>query len=232
MTLDLVEIWAHMGFLARGIAAFLFLMMVATLGVVIERMIAFAKANRQTRAFIAAAAPLVKDWKLDKMEGLAKKYRASPLAELFQSTSVKYLEGLAHTGSLTPVEMARNEAARRMEQIGADLRRGFSVLASVGSVAPFVGLLGTVIGIMGAFGNIGASGSAGLGSVMTSISEALVETAFGLLVAIPAVLFYNYLTGRVAQMELANQLSVGELLDEMENNYGSDTRRQFKEEAA
>lgn len=232
MSLDLVEIWAHMGFLARAIAAFLFLMMVASIGVVIERTVAFAKANAQTRAFIGLASPLIKDWKLSKLEDLAKKHKASPLAQLFQYTSARYLEGLERDGSVTPVELARSEAQRRMEQSGADLRRGFSVLASVGSVAPFVGLLGTVIGIMGAFGSIGASGSAGLGSVMTSISEALVETAFGLLVAIPAVLFYNYLTGRVNQLELANQLSVGELLDEMENNYGNDSGRQLKEKAA
>lgn len=231
MSLDLVEIWAHMGFLARAIAFFLFLMMVASIGVVIERTIAFTKANGATRAFVGAASPVIKDWDLKKMEGLAKKYKASPLAQLFQHASAKYLDGLKKKGSLTPVQMARQEASRRMDQTGADLRRGFSVLASVGSVAPFVGLLGTVIGIMGAFGNIGASGSAGLGSVMTSISEALVETAFGLLVAIPAVLFYNYLTGRVSAMELANELSVGELIDEMENNYGNDSGRRVEEAA-
>jgi biopolymer transport protein ExbB len=231
MSLDLVEIWAHMGFLARAIAAFLGLMAVASLAVVFERSLAFGRANAQTRAFIEAASPLIKKWELSKLSALAKKHKSSPLAQLFRYSSSKYLEGLEREGSLTPVQLARSEAGRRMEQTGADLRRGFSVLASVGSVAPFVGLLGTVIGIMGAFGNIGASGSAGLGSVMTSISEALVETAFGLLVAIPAVLFYNYLTGRVTQMELANELSVGELIDEMENNYGNDSRKQVEKAA-
>ena len=225
MTLDLVAIWAHMGFLARAIAFFLLAMMVASIGVVFERSIALAKAKAQTRAFIGAVAPVLKDWELSKIAGLAKKYKASPLARLFDNMSAKYMDGLERKGSLTPVELARGEAERRSEQVGEELRRGFSVLASVGSVAPFVGLLGTVIGIMGAFANIGASGSAGLGSVMTSISEALVETAFGLLVAIPAVLFYNYLTGRVTSMELALQMSVGELLDEMENNYGNDDKQ-------
>jgi biopolymer transport protein ExbB len=232
MSLDLVEIWAHMNGLARTIAGFLMLMMVASVAVVVERSIAFLKVQSATRAFVAAAAQPLKDWKLNKLLEVAKKYNASPLAKLFEGMTARYLEGLSRGGSLTPVEMARGESARRLEQVSADLRRGCSVLASVGSVAPFVGLLGTVIGIMGAFGNIGASGSAGLGTVMTSISEALVETAFGLLVAIPAVLFFNYLTGRVGAMELSLQSSVSELLDEMENNYGHDSKHRRAEEAA
>src|SRR5690606_3389753 len=106
------------------------------------------------------------------------------------------------------------------------------VLASVGSVAPFVGLLGTVVGIIGAFEGIGASGSAGLGSVMTGISEALIETAFGLLVAIPAVLFYNYLTAKVTTAELALSLSTGELLDELDSNLENYAKKKVVRKAA
>ena len=95
-----------------------------------------------------------------------------------------------------------------------------SVLASVGSVAPFVGLLGTVVGIIAAFQGIATSGSGGIAAVSAGIAEALVETALGLLVAIPAVLFFNWLTGRVNLVELALDRSASELLDEMENHYG------------
>lgn len=231
MTFDLVEIYKHMGPLAKGIALFLLMMMIASIGVVVERFIAFAKAGRQTRAFVQAASPVIKDWELSKLEGLAKTYKASPLARLFSRMAGKYSDGLARNGSLTPVEMARGEAERQMEQTGADLRRGMNVLASVGSVAPFVGLLGTVVGIIGAFQGIGASGSAGLGSVMTGISEALIETAFGLLVAIPAVLFYNYLSARVAGIELALTGSIGELVEEMENNLGQDKKNGIRRAA-
>jgi len=222
MTFDLVEIYKHMGPLAKGIALFLLMMMIASIGVVVERFISFAKARRATRAFVVSASPAIKDWDLEKIEKLAKTHKASPLARLFARMTGKYQDGLARKGSLTPVEMARGEAERQMEQTGAELRRGMNVLASVGSVAPFVGLLGTVVGIIGAFQGIGASGSAGLGSVMTGISEALIETAFGLLVAIPAVLFYNYLSARVAGIELALTGSIGELVEEMENNLGQD----------
>jgi biopolymer transport protein ExbB len=90
----------------------------------------------------------------------------------------------------------------------------------VGSVAPFVGLLGTVVGIIAAFQGIAAAGSGGLGAVSAGIAEALVETALGLVVAIPAVLFFNYLTSRVNGIELALDRSASELLDEMQYHFG------------
>lgn len=232
MTFDLVAIWAHMGLLARSIAFVLLVMAVASVGVVVERFISFAKASAASKAFAAAAAPLIERWQLEKLVKTAQSYKASPLAGLFERMTSSYLRGVEKPGEMTPVELARNEAARRMEATGAELRRGMNVLASVGSVAPFVGLLGTVVGIIGAFQAIGVSGSAGLSSVMAGISEALIETAFGLMVAIPAVLFFNYLSARVAGIELALGRSMGELLDEMENNHGRKHVEDSQDQAA
>lgn len=220
MTFDLVEIYAHMGVLARSVAFVLLMMAVASVGVVVERFIAFAKAASASKRFVAKAGPLIEKWEIVKLNREAKTFKASPLAKMFDNMTSAYLRGIEKPGEMSPIELARNEATRRMEAAGSELRRGMNVLASVGSVAPFVGLLGTVIGIIGAFQAIGESGSAGLGSVMAGISEALIETAFGLMVAIPAVLFYNYLSSRVSNIELALGQSVGELLDEMENNHG------------
>jgi biopolymer transport protein ExbB len=107
-----------------------------------------------------------------------------------------------------------------------------SVLASVGSVAPFVGLLGTVLGIITSFQAIGAEGSGGINTVMTGIAEALAETALGLFVAIPAVLLYNYLSVRVAGIELSLGRSAGELLDEMENRHGRQSHTVAESQAA
>lgn len=232
MTFDLVAIWAHMGLLARSIAFVLLVMAVASVGVVVERFISFAKASAASKAFAAAAAPLIERWQLEKLMKTAQNHKASPLAGLFERMTASYLRGIEKPGEMTPVELARNEAARRMEATGSELRRGMNVLASVGSVAPFVGLLGTVVGIIGAFQAIGVSGSAGLSSVMAGISEALIETAFGLMVAIPAVLFFNYLSARVAGIELALGRSMGELLDEMENNHGRKHLENSQEQAA
>ena len=85
----------------------------------------------------------------------------------------------------------------------------------MGSIAPFVGLLGTVVGIIGAFQGIAATGSGGLGSVSVGIAEALVETALGLMIAIPAVIIFNVLTQRIGKVEQAVGRSVAELLEDL-----------------
>ena len=92
------------------------------------------------------------------------------------------------------MDTVRRSIQRASALTASDLKKGVSALATIGSTAPFVGLLGTVVGVINAFQGIGASGSAGIGAVSVGISEALVETALGLVVAIPAVWFYNYLT--------------------------------------
>jgi biopolymer transport protein ExbB len=232
MSFDLAHIWAHMGPISRVIAGFLVLMAIASIGVVVERFITFAKAAKASRAFAGEAAPVIENWELEKIGPIAKKHKASPLARIVERMTNRYLDGYDDLdGGLSPVELARNESQRRLEATGAELRAGMNVLATVGSVSPFVGLLGTVIGIITAFAGIGASGSAGLGAVSAGISEALAETALGLMVAIPAVLFYNYLSARVATIELSLGRSVGELLDDMENNHGRKIRQSLEQAA-
>jgi biopolymer transport protein ExbB len=220
MTFDLAHIWAHMSLLSKTIAFALLLMALASVGVVVERFIAFAKAHKAATQFMKASGPALESWNLPDLEVQAAKFPASPLAGLFGAMTRRYLAAGDDPGNMSAAELARNEAHRKLEAIGAELRRGMSILASVGSVAPFIGLLGTVVGIIAAFAGIGAAGNAGIGAVSAGISEALIETAFGLMVAIPAVLFYNYLSTRVAGIELSLTRSVGELLDEMENNHG------------
>src|SRR5947199_7553889 len=95
------------------------------------------------------------------------------------------------------MDTVRRSIQRPSALTASDLKKGVSALATIGSTAPFVGLLGTVVGVINAFQGIGAQGSAGLGAVAVGISEALVETALGLVVAIPAVWSYNYMTSRI-----------------------------------
>jgi len=221
MSFDLAQIWAHMGILGKVVALFLVGMAIGCIGVVVERTIAFAKAAKESREFAKQILPKFDDWDVEGIGKASQQYKNSPLAKVFGFVVDRYVRSSEEpVGGLTPVEMARNEAERRKEQIGSELRRGMSVLASVGSTAPFVGLLGTVLGIIASFAAIGSEGSGGINTVMTGISEALAETALGLLVAIPAVLLFNYLSVRVTAIELALARSTGELLDEMENRHG------------
>jgi biopolymer transport protein ExbB len=221
MSFDLAHIWASMGLFSKLIAAALILMAIGCVGVVVERWIALARNARDSRAFARVAAPMIDEWRVEELAGLSDKFKHSVLAKLLSAVTARYLRGYEDLdGGMTPVQMARNEAERMKEVLGADLRRGMGLLASVGSVAPFVGLLGTVVGIIAAFQGIATSGGGGIAAVSAGIAEALVETALGLLVAIPAVLFFNWLTGRVNLVELALNRSASELIDEMENHYG------------
>jgi biopolymer transport protein ExbB/biopolymer transport protein TolQ len=111
------------------------------------------------------------------------------------------------------VDTVRRAIQRASALTANDLKKGVAALATIGATAPFVGLLGTVVGIITAFQGIAATGSGGLGAVSAGISEALVETALGLVVAIPAVWFYNYLTGRIEYFNVEMDNSSSELLD-------------------
>jgi biopolymer transport protein ExbB len=233
MSFNLSHIWAHMTPLNKGIAFILFLMAASFIAVTVERLIAFARSAKESRAFAMQAGKLLEEWKVDEIVALSEKYKTSALARLFGPIIRRYIHAFEDLGEggLSPVQLARSEAGRRQEAVGEELRRGMNVVATVGSISPFVGLLGTVVGIIGAFASIGAVGSAGMSTVMAGISEALIETAFGLMVAIPAVIAFNYLNARISTIETALGRSAGELLDELENHLGRSAIKREKHAA-
>lgn len=232
MSFNIGHILSSMGPVSLSILIFLVLMAIGAIGVTVERMIAFWRSANESRAFIKVVAPMLEEWNVDQIISLSAKYKNSALASVFGPVVSRYVRGLDQPeGGLTPVELARNESERQKEKVGAELRRGMNLLATVGSIAPFVGLLGTVVGIIAAFQGIGATGSGGIAAVSTGIAEALVETAFGLIVAIPAVMLFNYLNARVAGIELALSRSLGELMDEMEGQHGSVGSKRQKQAA-
>ncbi|MFO0612851.1 MAG: MotA/TolQ/ExbB proton channel family protein [Polyangiaceae bacterium] len=167
-------------------------------------------------------------WLLDPVNGydfapislLAEQHGRSTLARLFGAV-LRRADALARGGRVTE-EALRADAARQQEVVSQDLRRGLGVLATIGSLSPFVGLLGTVVGIISAFQGIGDAGSAGLGAVSVGISEALVETALGLLVAIPTVMAFNYLSQRISAVEGALARSTGRLVEELAAAHGAE----------
>ena len=219
MSFSWIEIWQHMGGPALVIAGVLVLMGLASLTVLVERLITLRLSRLSSRAFAAALGDDMRHGHFDKVVALAETHKRGHLARIVRSGLATYQHATrtADVAGLPPVERTRRHLERFMEEVGADLRRGMSVLATVGSTAPFVGLLGTVVGIITAFQGIAATGSGGLSSVSAGISEALVETALGLAVAIPAVLAFNYLSGKIAAEELMLNHSAGELLDTIDD---------------
>src|SRR5262245_39181508 len=194
MTFGFGEMWHSMGLPAKIVGSFLLAMGLASLTAFIERLIALRRSRAASREFAAQIGDDLSASAVDAVIAQAEKYPRGHLPRLVQSGLTVYAQAraAADDGKLTPAERARRHLDRTVEDLSADLRRGLAVLASVGSVAPFVGLLGTVVGIISAFQGIASTGSGGLSSVAAGISEALVETALGLAVAIPAVLAFNY----------------------------------------
>ena len=218
MSFDIFKILHEMDWMARAVTAALLLMGVASLAVSIERLLAYRRSRRQSLDFAREAAPAIARSEYGPLRGLVARYPGSHLARMLAS-SVELLAGgePADRGDeATRVERVRRELLRQQEASSGDLRRGLNVLASVGSVAPFVGLLGTVVGIIAAFGKISTTGSGGLSSVAGGISEALVVTALGLLVAIPAVLAFNLLSGKAELLQQGLAASAGQLIDHLE----------------
>lgn len=220
MSFSIADVFTHMQPFAMAIVACLLLMAMAALSIVVERVWVYFKSRRQAAQFGAAASAALERRDLQSLVKLSKDYAGCHLATMLTAGTRTYLAAVAKPGELGPIELTRRELARQAEAVSSDVRRGMSVLASVGSVAPFVGLLGTVVGIISAFQGIAAEGSGGLGAVSAGIAEALIVTAIGLLVAIPSVLAFNFLSARADRLLLALDQSRGEFLDYLENQGG------------
>jgi biopolymer transport protein ExbB len=215
MPTDPLDLWKQMGWAARTTVIILFIMSGWSLGVVIDRWMAYSVARKQSRAFAPAVAGALRDGRIDEAIKVAERNKKSPLAKV---VTAGLMEFKAHQESpnATPGETieASKRALERTEAIvHAELNRGLGGLATIGSTAPFVGLFGTVMGILNAFTGIANTKATGLAAVAGGIAEALVTTAIGLLVAIPAVMMFNYLTGRVKAFDTEMDNSSSELIN-------------------
>jgi len=216
--MDLMHMWAQMGPIAKGIGVILVIMSMISFGVAIERIYTFTQARKQSKLYAPQVAKHLKDGRLKDAIAISssKNYRYSHLAKVVLAGLQEYQfqqESGANLSREDLVDTVRRAIQRASALTANDLKKGVASLATIGATAPFVGLLGTVVGIITAFQGIAATGSGGLGAVSAGISEALVETALGLVVAIPAVWFYNYLTGRIEYFNVEMDNSSSELLD-------------------
>jgi biopolymer transport protein ExbB/TolQ len=207
-----LQLWDHMAWMARTVAIILFIESVWSLAVMIDRYLYFTAARKQSREFAPKVAGALKDSKLEEAIKIADRNKKSHLAEVVTAGLQEFRSSAGQPNDETIASAGR--ALERAEAIvHAKLKRGLSVLATIGATAPFVGLFGTVVGILHAFDAIATQKIAGIGAVAGGISEALVTTAFGLLVAVPAVMAFNYLTGRVEAFDVEMDNSSSELID-------------------
>src|SRR5438552_9238301 len=208
------HMWDQMAWPARIVVIVLFLMSAWSIGVMIDRLIAFNGARKQSRAFAPAVAGALREGKLDEAVKVADRYNKSHLAKVVVAGLQEFR---AHQMSTEipgeEIEASKRALERAEAIVHAELKRGVSSLATIGSTSPFVGLFGTVVGIINAFKGISSEKSTGLGMVSGVISEALVTTAVGLFVAIPAVMFFNYFTNKIEAFDVEMGNSSSELID-------------------
>jgi biopolymer transport protein ExbB len=188
---DPISLWKQMGFVARAVVVILFIMSGWSIGVMIDRWMAFNAARKQSRAFAPAVAGALRDGKIDEAIKVAERNKKSHLAKV---VTAGLMEFRAHqeSGEIPgeTVEASKRALERTEAIVHAELKRGLGGLATIGSTAPFVGLFGTVMGILNAFKGISEQKATGLAAVAGGIAEALVTTARGLLVAGPAGLMF------------------------------------------
>jgi biopolymer transport protein ExbB len=219
MSFSLIDIWNHMGVTAKGVNFVLLIMSIYSLSIMIERFMTYRRAKKQSRLYAPKVAKLLKDGKVQEAIKVSsgKDVKNSHLAKVLLAGLQEY-EYQKETGGGTRDDMmeAAHRAIERATALNlTDLKRGLSGLGTVGATAPFVGLFGTVAGIINAFRGMALTGSGGIGAVSAGIAEALVATAFGLFVAIPAVWAFNYLTTRVEGFTVEMDNSASELIDYM-----------------
>ena len=216
--MDFLELWEQMSWAVKALMFVLVAMSMASVGVFFERLFTFMQATNQSKLFAPQVAKHLKDGKLKEAISVSqsKDYRYSHLGKVVLAGLQEYQfqqdSGVdLHKDDV--VDSVHRAIQRAAALTSSDLKRGMGILATVGSTAVFVGLLATTLGVINAFQGIAATGSGGLGAVSGGISEALVGTAIGLFVAIPAVWFYNYLTGRIEYFNVEMDNSSSELVD-------------------
>ena len=213
-SMNVVELWNSMGGIAKGVVCILAIMSAYSISVMIERWLTYRQARKQSRLFTPAVAESLRDGKIDEAIALGEQYNKSHLAKVLVS-GLHELQ--AHSKSADIPGNVLEASKRALERATAisieDLKRGLSGLATIGSTAPFVGLFGTTIGIINAFTGMKTEETAGIAAVAGGIAEALVTTAFGLFVAVPAVWMFNIFTNKIETFTVEMDNSSSELID-------------------
>src|SRR6202045_727619 len=214
ISFDPRSVWENMSWPARLVVIILFLMSAWSIGVMIDRLIAYNGARKQSRQFAPAVAGALREGKLDEAIKIADRYSKSHLAKVVVAGLQEFrAHQLSSDISGEEIEASRRALERAEAIVHAELKRGVSTLATIGSTGPFVGMFGTVVAVINAFKGISTEKSTGLGAVAGGISEALVTTAIGLFVAIPAVWMFNFFTGKIEAFDVEMGNSSSELID-------------------
>ena len=209
----LTDLISNIGPVAMAVLVLLLVASLYSWTVILNKMSVFSKATKESRRFVRA---FRKATRLQEIASMTADYKLSPLAQVFEDVYETYKRQTGGSGpprNLAPLERSAQTASSEAISI---LERRMTWLATIASTSPFVGLFGTVVGIIDAFHGLGTAGAATLRAVAPGISEALITTAAGLFVAVPALIAYNQFTARIKVFASAVDDFARELLNSLE----------------
>jgi biopolymer transport protein ExbB/biopolymer transport protein TolQ len=210
----ITEMVKNLGWVALTVIVILLIMSMYSIAIMVERFLTYSAAKKQSREFAPRVAQALKNDRIEDAITISDKHKKSHLAMVVNAGLQEFR---AHEGtsdiSGDEIEASKRALQRAIAIKSAEFKRGLSGLATIGSTAPFVGLFGTVFGIINAFTGMKSAESAGIGAVAGGIAEALLTTALGLAVAVPAVWLFNYFTGKVDGFIIEMDNSASELID-------------------
>src|SRR6184192_683276 len=210
----ITEMVKNMGSVAITVVIILLIMSVYSIAIMVERYLTYTAAKKQSREFAPRVAQALKNNRIEEAINISDKHRKSHLAMVVNSGLQEFrAHEQSNEISGNEIEASKRALQRAIAIKTAEFRRGLSGLATIGSTAPFVGLFGTVFGIINAFRGMKNAETAGIAAVAGGISEALFTTALGLVVAVPAVWLFNYFTGKVDGFVVEMDNSASELVD-------------------
>jgi len=217
MSFNPIELWGKMTIIAQGVVVLLLIMSVYSLTIAFERFLYYRKARNQSVAYAKMVTAFLKQDKLQDAIDASKKFKNSHVARVLSAGLYEFSHDIKTGGASVKghdmIEAAERAIEREALVTTADMKKGLSGLATIGTTAPFIGLFGTVIGIINAFRGMAQTGSGGIAAVSAGIAEALVTTALGLFVAIPAVWMFNIFMNNIERFQVEMSNSSNELID-------------------
>ncbi len=214
MQMDMMDLWHEMGWFAKGIVYTLFIMSAYATTILIQKWWSMRKAQSETKRFAPEFSQFLEEDNLTEAINLAESYKKSHVARVLGGALAE-VRPLIQDGSVTVADINSAERAieREMLMTVVELKRGTGVLATVGATAPFVGLVGTTMGIVNSFSAMQTSGSGGISAIAGGVAEALITTAIGIGVAIPAVWSYNFFQTKIDNLTAEMTYTSKEMID-------------------
>ena len=208
------ELIGNVGLFGGAVMVCLALLSVFSVGVIVDKHRRFRSASRQSEMFKTAFKKFLHGGEIQELIEAMRLHQNSHVAQVV-SAGIQEYDGVRQSGGdpVASLELVTSAVRDSMSETLIQMKRGLGFLATIGSTAPFIGLFGTVVGIINAFRSIAATGSGGMSVVSGGIAEALVSTALGIFVAIPAVVAFNHFTGRLEQFHVEMNRASSDLVN-------------------